>query len=287
MKAIILTYAPITSEEENLLKETSVYKIACNTYRAEVKPDVRLTSDNIVNKCLECDLCPVISINYDLEKERVINGCHYPDMNSSLLNCACYLVLNGYTSILLVANNLKTNRKDISLEFQELNRKGINKLKEFACFYKYSDIGVFDIPTKTIKDFIMDDESLILGVTVENKTVRILKTLAFSEDFKYEIKTIGKNNASIEGGNLIANILPLNKKEEILNGEEVITYNDLEIRRLTKIPSFESSVNNEPKIDVDNMSYNEMQKFVSKHSLQVESYTKESLKKAIKDYING
>ena len=105
MKAIILTYAPITKKEAELLKNTDVFKIATNFSASELKPNVRLTADDIVQKCLDCDNCEVVSLNYDLEKPRVINGCYLPKRHSSLLSCVDYLYLKGFTSVLLVASN--------------------------------------------------------------------------------------------------------------------------------------------------------------------------------------
>ena len=84
-KAVILTYAKITDEEKELLKNTDVFKIACNNYCAELKPNIRLTADNIVQKCLDCDTCPVISLNYGWNTDkRVINAGYLPKRHSSL-----------------------------------------------------------------------------------------------------------------------------------------------------------------------------------------------------------
>jgi hypothetical protein len=73
-KAIVLTYANLKKSDAELIQKTDVFKIACNTYCAELKPDIRLCADDIVDKCLSCDNIPVVSLNHDLTKERVING---------------------------------------------------------------------------------------------------------------------------------------------------------------------------------------------------------------------
>ena len=51
-KAIVLTYAPVTKSEAELLKNTDIFKIATNFSAAELNPNIRLTADDIVDKCL-------------------------------------------------------------------------------------------------------------------------------------------------------------------------------------------------------------------------------------------
>lgn len=239
MKAIVLTYAPITKKEQNLLKNTDIFKIACNDYCAELKPNIRLCADNIVDKCLECDICDVVSINYDFGKKRVINGSYLPTRHTTLISCIDYLYLKGYTSILLVATN------PVSATYK-LNIEGINTVKDCLYLYKYTKDGNLDIPTKSIKEFIMmTEEDKLLGNTEEPEKV-MLKKLIFTTAYNYEVSSVGKNNKSIESGALIDNILPYEKKEELLQGKEEIEYNGLLIRRLTGIKSKE-----EPKKEVE------------------------------------
>jgi len=228
MKAIILTYAPVTTEEKELLKNTDIYKIACNYYCADLKPDIRLCADNIVDKCLKCDTCPVVSVNYDLNKERVINGCYLPKRYTTLVHCVDYLYLKGYTNILLVATNPDSATSKLNIE-------GINSIKDCVYLYKYSENCNLDIPYKTIKDFIMmTDEDKLLG-NEETKEKTMLKKLIFTDAFNYEVHTKGKDNKSIESGEIINNILPAIEKQKLLDGLEEIEYNGLVIKRLTGI----------------------------------------------------
>ena len=227
MKAIILTYADITKKEKELLKNTDIFKIACNC--AELKPNIRLCADDIVDKCLKCDSCPVISRNYDLERERVINGCYLPNRHSSLLLCLDWLYLNGYTQVLLVATNPENTQTS------KINYDGINDMKDCLYLYKYTKDGNFDIPYITIKEFLMlTDEEILLGAE-EAKKPKLIKKTVFSDACQYEVHTKGYNNKSIENGNLIENILPSDMKQRILNGESEIEYNNLIIKRLTKL----------------------------------------------------
>lgn len=241
MKAIVLTYAPITQEEQKLLKNTDIFKIACNNYCAELKPNVRLCADNIVDKCLKCDTCPVISKNYDLEKNRVINGCYLPTRHTTLVSCVDYLYLKGFTSILLVATN------PVSATYK-LNIEGINSIKDCLYLYRYSKDCNLDIPYKNIKDFIMmTEEDKLLG-NDENSEKVLLKKLIFTNAYNYEVCSKGKDNKSIESGEIINNILPVSKKEELLQGAEEIEYNGLVIKRLTGIKPKEKE---EPKKEVE------------------------------------
>ena len=228
MKAIVLTYAPVTKKEQKLLKNTDIFKIACNYYCADLKPDIRLCADDIVDKCLKCDNCPVISVNYDLDKKRVINGCHLPKRHTTLVSCVDYLYLKGYTSILLVATN------PVSAT-HKLNIEGINSIKDCIYLYKYTKDGNLDIPYKSIGDFIMQtEEDKLLGL--EEKPEKVMfKKIIFTDAFLFEVSTEGYNNKSVENGALIDRILPVEQKQKLLEGIEEINYNGTIIKRITGV----------------------------------------------------
>lgn len=228
MKAIVLTYAPVTKEEEILLKNTDVFKIATNFSAVDLKPDIRLTADNIVDKCLNCDNIPVVSLNYDLEKERVINGCKLPKRHSSLLSCIDYLYIKGYNQVLLVASNPDSATCKINYE-------GIDNIKDCLSLYKYTKEGNMDIPYKSIKEFLMlTDEEKLLGIT-EKSPNKLFEKTVFTDACKYEVQTIGLENKSIESGELVGNILPFDLKAEILNGKTEIEYNGMMFKMLTTL----------------------------------------------------
>lgn len=279
MKAIVLTYAKLNKEEKELLKNTEIFKIACNTYCAELKPNIRLCADKIVDKCLECDTCPVISCNYDLEKERVINGSYLPNRHSSLLYCIDYLYLKGYSDVLLIATNpVGTNTYKINLE-------GTDFMKDCFNLYQYSEEGTFNVPVKTVKEFLMlTEEEKLLGMTEPREKTFIEKT-AFTESCQYEVHSEGANNVSVENGRLIGSILPTEEKQRILNGESEIVYNGLVIRKLTAlVPQKEVK---EDVLDVDAMTYQELAAYAKEHSIKSRSNKKADLIEAIKDSING
>lgn len=225
MKAIVLTYAPINKIEAKLLRETNIFKIACNNYCADLKPDIRLCADDIVDKCLECDTCDVVSCNYDLHKDRVINGAYLPKRHSSLLHCIDYLYLKGFDQILLVASNPESAT-------HKINNDGINEMKEYLYLYKYSQEGLMDIPQKTIKEFIMlTDDERILGIE-ENRERKMFSKLLFTHAYRFEVETKGYNNKSNESGFVVGSILPMEYKNKLLAGEKEVVYNDLIVRRI-------------------------------------------------------
>ena len=228
MRAIILTYAPVNNEEKKLLRNTKVFKMACNSYCAELKPNLRLCADNIVQKCLDCDSCDVVSLNYDLERERVINGCYLPKRHSSLLSCIDYLYLKGFTDILLVASNPDSATSKI-------NYIGVNDIKDCLNLYKYTKDGNLDIPYMTIKEFLMlTDEEKLLGIeqTPERK---LFKKTIFTDSVLYTVQTEGKDNQSEVGGEIINNILSFEAKQKLLEGAEEVKDNGMIIKRITQI----------------------------------------------------
>ena len=227
-KAIVLTYAPVTAKEKKLLQNTGIFKIACNTYCADLKPDIRLTADDIVDKCLECDNIPVVSLNYDFNKERVISAVNYPKRHSSLLSCLDYLYFNGYNAVLLVASNPDSATCKI-------NYSGIDYMKDYIYLWKYTEGGNFNIPHKTIEDFIMlTDDEKILGIKETEPRKMFTKTL-FTDACMYEVCVEGKNNKSIENGLLMDSILPMEFKQRLINGETEFVCNGLTVKRITNL----------------------------------------------------
>ena len=225
----------------------------------------------------------VLSLSFDYDDKRVKRIRNLPKRYSSLISCCDYLVSKGYTHILLVANNRQTNQKAISSGFQRQNRLGINSLKDYAYIFKYSDEAVFDVSTRTVKEFLMmKDEDLILGTPEEKKENKLLKGLAFSDAYLYKVQTKGLNNASIESGCSLDAILPYAKKQEILNGAEKIEYNNLIIERITGVETKEEEKAPEKEETPDkNMTYPQMKKYVQDNNIKVKSMKKEDLIKAI------
>lgn len=290
-RAIVLTYAPVTEEEKELLLTTDELKIACNWHAEDLKPDLRLTLDNekTIKKCLEVGNQTIISGSFRYDDERVKVDFSLPKRYSSLISCCDYLIQNGYTHILLVANNQQANNKKITTDFQKLNKDGINSLKDYAYIFKYRDEAVFDVPTRTVKEFLMmNAEEMILGTTEEVKEIKLLKGLAFSDAYLYRVQTKGLNNASIENGKALDCILPFDKKQEVLSGKVKIEYNNLLIERITGVTPGKEEEKEEVKEEEkptksipETMTYPEMKKYVQENNIKTKSMKKEDLIKAI------
>lgn len=237
-KAIVLTYAPISKEEEKLLKNTDIFKIACNWHAENLKPNKRLIVDKkIIDKVKAVGKQNIVTLNEYYDDERLEDYRHLPRRNSTLPSCVDYLVEHDFTDVLLVANNLVTNGQEISINFQNNNRKLINQLTNVIDIYKYSENGVFDVPHLSIKEFLnmrekLTPEEKLLGYK-EPKKKTLLELCAFTDSYLYEVKTKGLDNASEETGEIVDGILPLEKKKEILEGAIEIEYNGLIIKRLT------------------------------------------------------
>lgn len=237
-KGIVLTYAEVSKEEEKLLKNTDIFKIACNWHSEHLKPHKRLIADKgIIDKVKEVGNQNIVTLIEYYQDDRLEDYRHLPMRNSTLPSCVDYLVENGFTDVLLIANNKVTNNKEISLAFQNNNRNAINQLSKVIDIYKYDIEGVFDIPYLSIKDFLSMTEKLtpeekLLGYK-EPKKKSLLQLCAFSNSYLYEVKTKGKDNVSVETGELIESILPIEMQQKIINGEKEIEYSGLVIKRIT------------------------------------------------------
>ena len=284
MKAIVLTYAPVTPKEEELLKNTDVFKVACNWHSENLKPDVRITldRDETIKKSLDVGNQPVLSLQFDYDHPRVKRIYNLPKRLSSLISCCDYLISRGYTQILLVATNTVTNQKAISTGFQKINLTGIDSVKDYAHIYKYRYDAVFNLNTRTIEEFLtMTDENLILGTTEETSENPLLKGLVFTDAYLFKVQTKGLNNASVESGELLANLLPIEKKREILSGKVTIEYNGLEITRITGVEPEKKEEEKEEEPAPKQMTYAEMKEYVKKNNIPVVSYKKDDLIEAI------
>lgn len=240
-QAIVLTYPNLTQKEVNLLKNTNIFKIACNWHAEELKPDKRLIADRgIIDKVKSAGNQPIITcLEY---KEGLEDYRHLPARHSTLLSCVDYLIQNKFTDVLLIADNTQTNGKEIDKKFQDHNRKIITQLSRFINIYKYSERGVFDVPYLQVKEFLkmaksqaikQTAEDKILGIKPEDKKETFNEVFMFTDAYLFEVCTKGLNNKSVETGVLISNLLPPKKQQEFLDGEKEVEYNGLIIKRIT------------------------------------------------------
>ena len=149
MKAIILTYAPVSDFECELLINTKIFKLALNGHAKELCPDKRIITDYVLPKIL--NTCPekIMSVR---EKLRCYSPqVEYPVIEfkgSTIVAAIDYLISKNYKQILIVGNN-KVN----SNEFQTDVNRQIDKLVKRANIYQYSN-GNFNLKVKSIKEFI-------------------------------------------------------------------------------------------------------------------------------------
>lgn len=61
-----------------------------------------------------------------------------------------------------------------------------------------------------------------------------LQLKAFTDETKYKVNVVGKDNQSIMTGSMLKNMLPLSHRDLIHNGELVIEYNNMRIERIVE-----------------------------------------------------
>jgi len=147
-KAIILTYAPVTEEEKNILQNTEIYKLAINQHGSIYKPDLRIVSDYILLKILPKFPEKVISIRERLRcPSKRVEYFDTEFKGATIISAVQYLYFKGYSEILIVGDNLVNG-----IEFQNLVKSEIGKIPSNLKMYQYSK-GNFNLPIRSIKDF--------------------------------------------------------------------------------------------------------------------------------------
>ncbi len=148
MKAIILTYAPISEQERSILQETKIYKLALNQHSRELRPNARIVSDYVLEKIYNNYPEKIISVRDTLRQKS--NRVEYFDgefKGATILAAIDYLVYKKYDEILLVGNNTVNNE-----QFKNDVKQEIDKIKHKAKIFQYSN-GNFNLAVKTISEF--------------------------------------------------------------------------------------------------------------------------------------
>lgn len=149
MKAIILTYAPVSESEQKLLKNTHIAKLAINQHGEEYKPHIRICGDYNLAYIYKNFKQPIISIR---EHFRYINPRVIPNnlefKGATIISAVEWLIEMNCDEILIVGDNT-VNTKD----FQDNVKTQISKLQEHAKIYQYTN-GNFDLPVKSISEFL-------------------------------------------------------------------------------------------------------------------------------------
>ena len=148
MKSIILTYAGVSEEEQKILTETNIFKLALNQHGAIYNPDARIITDYVLPQI--CAYFPetIISVRQRLRtpSDRII----YPNIEfkgATIIAGVEYLISKGYDEILIVGDNTVN-----MTEFQNLVNDEMSKYTSRINIYQYTQ-GNFNLPVKTIKEF--------------------------------------------------------------------------------------------------------------------------------------
>ena len=148
MKAVILTYAPIADSEKNILKTSSLYKLALNQHAEECKPNARIITDYILTKMLKSFPEKIISLREHLRcPSKRVEYFNSEFKGSTIIAAIEYLIFNKYDEILIIGDN-KVN----TIEFSNKVNDEIYKLKDKAKLYQYTN-GYFKLPVKSITEF--------------------------------------------------------------------------------------------------------------------------------------
>lgn len=152
MKAIILTSAPVNSEEEELLKSTSETKVAINFHAEHLKPNYRICSDYyIIGDLLKFCSQKIITTREWCPDDRLIYAGHIQFKGSTMVAAIEYLISEGFNEILIVGDNSVHDKI-----FQDRIKKEISQIlikKPEVNIYQYGN-GNFNLKTKTITEFL-------------------------------------------------------------------------------------------------------------------------------------
>lgn len=148
MKAIILTYAPISDEERDILKRTDIFKLALNQHSKDLNPHARIITDYILLKVYKS--CPERIISVREKFKFYSSRVEYPEIEfkgSTIIAAADYLISKNYDEILIVGDN-KVN----SVEFRNKVNEKMDIISSEAKIFQYTN-GNFNLPVRKIADF--------------------------------------------------------------------------------------------------------------------------------------
>lgn len=150
MKAIILTFAPVSEEEKNILRNTNIVKVAINQHAEELKPTYRICSDyGIIGNLLENYSQNVITVREWVNHERLIYAGNISFKGSTMVACIEYLV-KDYDDILIIGDNTVHSESFKNRINQEIET--ITKNNPEVKIYQYRQ-GNFNLPVESVKEF--------------------------------------------------------------------------------------------------------------------------------------
>ena len=148
-KAVILTYAPVSNLEQELLKNTKIFKLALNQHAGQLQPHARIITDYVL-KSMNSKFSEKIITVRDRSKPQNDKIEYYDGefRGATILSAIDYLTDKNYKEILIVGNNLVNN-----IKFRNLINNEIEKIKNEIILYQYSN-GNFKLPIKSIPEFL-------------------------------------------------------------------------------------------------------------------------------------
>lgn len=154
MKAIILTFAPVSESDTELLINTKILKLAINGHAEKLKPDLRICTDyGIVGDLLQKFTQKIITTRDYAPNERLIYAGQLFFKGSTMVSAVEYLIKTGNKKILIVGDN--TVHQEF---FKERINNEINLiLKENPEIEIFQYInGNFRLPVKSVEQFIKE-----------------------------------------------------------------------------------------------------------------------------------
>lgn len=149
MKAIILTNAPVQDFEQQILKQTKIYKLALNQHAKEFYPNARIITDYVLSNVCQNTSEKIISLreHFRFYSPRV-EYSNIEFRGSTMIAAVEYLISKNYDEILIVGTNTVHSQV-----FRDCIKNEMNKFASKADIYQYSN-GYFNLPQKSIKEFV-------------------------------------------------------------------------------------------------------------------------------------
>jgi hypothetical protein len=149
MKAIILTYAPIEKTEQEIIKNTNIFKLALNHHAEEYHPNKRIITDYILpSVCRKFPDDIIISVRDKFRSpSKRVEYFNTEFKGATIISAIEYLISKGFDKILIIGDN-KVN----SNSFRDTVNNWIDNKTDKSKIYQYTN-GNFHLPITSIKEF--------------------------------------------------------------------------------------------------------------------------------------
>ena len=151
-KAIILTSVHVENQEKELLKNTSIFKIAINQHAEDLNPHQRICSDyGVIGHLLQNFSQNIVTIRDWAENDRLIYAGQIPFKGSTIVCAVEYLIYQRYREILIVGDN--SVHQDFFKQRVKKEMDLILQNNSEVQIFQYSQ-GNFNLPVKTVDKFL-------------------------------------------------------------------------------------------------------------------------------------